>query len=91
MTHMDAEQQWATFYQCVLPEIRPWLHHLKVSLPGAELAIDDIAAMQGLKSAAYKYILSEAQVILVQDRMIASMFYLELDRIETLEGGARQC
>jgi hypothetical protein len=91
MTHMDAEQQWATFSQCVPPEIRPWLHRLKVSLPGAELAIDDIAAMQGLKSTAYKYILSKAQVILIPDRMIASMFYLELDRIETLEGGARQC
>jgi hypothetical protein len=62
-----------------------------VSLPGAEPAIDDVAAMQGLKSAAYKYILSEAQVILVQDSVIASMFYLKLDRIETPEGGARQC
>jgi hypothetical protein len=91
MTHMDAEQQWATFSQCVPPEIRPRLHRLNVSLPGAEPAIDDVAAMQGLNSAAYEYISSEAQVIVVRDSMIASMFYLELDRIEILEGGARQC
>jgi hypothetical protein len=91
MIHMDAEQQWATFYQCVPPEIRTRLHRLNISLPGAEPAIDDVAAMHGLKSAALEYVQSEAQVVLVQNSMIASMFYLELDQIETLEGGARHC
>jgi hypothetical protein len=89
--HLDSELQWKTFFRCVPPDIRARLYRLNVSLSGTEPALDDITAMEGLKTAAFEYIKSNAQTSVVRNSMIASMFYLEIDSITSLEGGSSLC
>jgi hypothetical protein len=88
---LDGEMQWRTFTRCVPPHMRTRLHRLNVSLTGNEPALDDITAMERLKASASNYIQSDAQVVLLRNTMIASIFYLEIDSITSVEGGSSQC
>jgi hypothetical protein len=88
---LDGEKQWGTFIRCVPPSTRTRLHRLNVALSGAEPALDDITAMSRLKASAVEHMHSNAQMTLITNMMIASIFYLEIDSIVNVEGGSRQC
>ncbi|KAF5845605.1 hypothetical protein GGP41_009361 [Bipolaris sorokiniana] len=91
MRQMDGEEQWKTFVRCVSSEIRPRCHRLNLSFPGTEPALDDIAVIQDLKQEVSKLVEINPHIGKINDTMIASVFYFEVDSLTPLEGGSYQC
>lgn len=91
MMHMDSENQWKMFAQCVPPKLHGRYHRLNVCFPGPEPAINEVQAIRDLKILAQQSFASDKKAHIIRDTMIASMFYFELDSFSTMKGGSIRC
>jgi hypothetical protein len=91
LEHLDGEAQWNSFLSCTPVEFRPRYQRLNIYYPGSEPALNDVAAIDRLKSQARDCLASNSNLVMAKDLMLASMFYFELESISQLEGGGYRC
>ncbi|KAI9673847.1 MAG: hypothetical protein M1822_009583 [Bathelium mastoideum] len=91
MLNLDGEKAWRELVNTMAPEKRARYHRLNLSLKGPEPAIDDVAAMRMLKTAAEECMSSKSQLSSLLDSIHASIFYLELDDMPYFTGEAFHC
>lgn len=84
---LDAQRQWREFMEDVPTDLQHKFTRLNAPLLYAEPAIDDVAAMTELKGAASTFIASDTAVAKVTDKILASLFYLEVNHITKTEHG----
>ncbi|KAF2741923.1 FabD/lysophospholipase-like protein [Sporormia fimetaria CBS 119925] len=90
--HLDSEKQWRRFMHSAVPtSLRDRYYRFNVIFPGAEPALDDVRAIECLKSQASQLFLEDEGAEFAKDSIIASIFYLELDSYHGLEGNAYSC
>lgn len=91
MDQLDGEKQWKTFIRCIPHELQHRFHRLNVPLRGVEPALDDTEAIEHLKEDTLYSLERNDQLHTIENTMVASIFYFELDTIDRLEGGTLRC
>jgi hypothetical protein len=92
MRSIDGEDAWKTFYNSLEPGTRFRYHRLNVQFSGPEPSLDDTTKLQELKDNVSDTIEANSdQITSVVDAMIASMFFLELDKKPSLDGTYYTC
>jgi hypothetical protein len=91
MEGMDGERIWTEFFHSLSDNEKERYHRINVFLQRPEPLLDDILSLQTLKETTTIALGKGVQLHSMVDAAIASMFYLELDRIPEWNGVCWSC
>jgi hypothetical protein len=91
MESMDGERIWSEFSGSLSDVEKERYHRLNITLRQPEPMLDDYSALDKLKATAKDAIRKGHNVHLMQDIVVASMFYFEFDKMPVWRGTAWHC
>jgi hypothetical protein len=83
---MDGERIWSEFNGSLSDLNKERYHRVNIALRQPEPMLDDVSALEKLKTTAMEAVEKGSDLSLMQDIVLASMFYFEFDRLPVWQG-----
>jgi hypothetical protein len=91
MQSMDGERIWSEFNGSLSMADKERYHRVNITLRDPEPVLDDLSALESLKTTAMDAVRKGIDLRLMQDIVLASMFYFEFDKMPSWKGTSWLC